>query len=354
MTRRAVSSLIATMTLAAAVPAVAQPAAPGDEVRIVVLGHIRGDAGGGLNPRLPELLEEVAELAPDLVVLTGDIIWGDVRNRPAADPARVEAEWDEVDAALAPLGVPIHRVPGNHDISGVGTRDIWWRRYGSLPRAVTVGDIRLLLLSSAWIPEDGDARHNPYVRGVDLPEEQVRWLEAELAKPASPVTLAFMHHLLWWQAEDGRWWREVHPLLARAGVDAVFTGDYGPLKFSFLERDDVRYYQSSIETPVSLDMLRINMPSRVLSAQFDNYLEVVVRGGAVDVRVHTIAEESSGEFTPERHTLIWRGPPPPIMARVRDFFSSRNRIAAVVVGLGGAFVAGVWVGRRRRRGGATK
>ena len=223
-------------------PTAAQSAGEAPEVRFAVLGHIRGDADGELNPRLVELWDRVRRLHPDFVVLTGDIIWGDFGS-PIADPAVVERQWAEVDAALATLGVPVYRVPGNHDISDVGSRDVWVRRYGALPRAVTVGGVRLLLLSSAWIPADGDPRHHLYTRGVDLDPTQVRWLGAQLAEPWAGPTFAFMHHLLWWEEDDGRWWTEVHPLLALGGVQALFSGDYGPLKFS--ESPDLKVGRSS-------------------------------------------------------------------------------------------------------------
>ncbi len=136
-------------------PLAAHPGGEDVDVRFVVLGHIRGHSPGGFNPKLPELLDEVRALNPAFVVLTGDIIWGDLFTTPRG-LERVEREWNEVDDALAVLDVPIYRVPGNHDISDAGTRDIWLRRYGELPRAVSETGARLLLLSSTWIPDDDD------------------------------------------------------------------------------------------------------------------------------------------------------------------------------------------------------
>lgn len=341
--------------LAAALAAApgALPPAGGDSARFVVLGHIRGDRHG-LNPRLGELLERARALRPDFVVLTGDIIWGDIQ-RPLTDPAVVEREWEEVDSAVATLGVPVYRVPGNHDIPDLPARDVWLRRYGSLPRAVVAGPVRLLLLSSTWMPADGDSGHTLFVRGVDLDSAQVAWLARELRSPA-PVqhTFAFMHHLLWWQPDDGRWWTEVHPLLVAGGVKAVFTGDYGPLKFSALERDGVRYYQSSIETPVSVDLLRARLSSRILSAQFDNFLEVRVAGPEVEVTVHTVAELSSGEFTPERHRAINEPlPSPPLAHRVWTAVGTPRRLAALGGAILGLLLIGFAVGRATARRGRS-
>lgn len=325
--------------------------AAADTTRFVVLGHIRGSAGK-LSPKLDELLREVRDLRPAFVVLTGDIIWGDVHKR-FAEPASIEREWDAVDSAVATLGVPVYRVPGNHDISDVPSRDVWIKRYGPLPNQVVVGDLRLLLVSSAWLPADGDTLHNPHIRGVDLDSAQVAWLAAELPKPGRHrMTMLFMHHLLWWEASDGRWWREVHPLLAKGGVTAVFSGDYGPLKFSTMTRDGVRYYQSSIEVPVDLGVLQDRISSRILSAQFDNFFEVVVTDDTAEVKVHTIAETSSNEFTPDRVRAINTprpGPGESLATRVWRRIGTPPRLAALFGGLGAVFLTGYWLGRRRSR-----
>ncbi|MFQ5691404.1 MAG: metallophosphoesterase family protein, partial [Gemmatimonadota bacterium] len=123
----------------------------------VVLGHLRGLRDGSLAYNLAELLDEVRELKPDFAVLTGDLIWGDTQTNPA-DSLRVVSEWNALDSALATLHTPIYRVPGNHDINDLVTRDIFFDRYGSIPRAVDVHGSRLILLGSGWIPADGDRR----------------------------------------------------------------------------------------------------------------------------------------------------------------------------------------------------
>jgi 3',5'-cyclic AMP phosphodiesterase CpdA len=339
-------ALMLAATLAAPVPAVSPP--PDSTFRFVVLGHIRGGSDGTLSPKLAELLDEVRALKPRLVVLPGDIIWGEVQSA-VVDPARVDAQWQAVDSALATLGVPVLRAPGNHDIAEHVTRDVWFRRYGTLPRSERVGNNRFIALSSAWIPAPGDTVRRRHIRGVDIDSAQVEWLRQELATDGGARhTFVVMHHLLWWAPDSAPWWREVHPLLARAGVRAVFSGDYGPMKFSHLTRDGVHYYQNSIETPVLLPLLQNNIRSRLLSSQFDNYLEVNVRGGDVRYTVHTIAEESSGEFTPAR----WRDvneppqPPPTLWSTIVDKAGGRRRLAIALAGMAVAFGAGWWWGRR--------
>lgn len=343
----AVAGLSAAPGPVAAVPAIAADSS----YRFVVVGHVRRDQRGGLlHPRLGELIERIKSLNPDLVFLTGDMVWGDVDSNPA-NAAEVEREWQALDSALATLPMPIHRVPGNHDISDLGTRDLYFRRYGRLPQVLEIRGSRFLLLSSAWIPPDGDTRHNPFVRPRALDSAQVQFLRSELGRPDRfDHTFVFQHHTLWWEP-DAPWWREVHPVLSQAGVDAVFAGDYGPLKFSFTEKDGVRYYQSSLEGDVSLGILRELISSRLLTAQFDNFLHVTVRGPRVDVEVRTVGETSSGKFTPERwrEVNLWEAPPAPLPTRLWRVVGSPRRIAVLALFTAGIFAAGWLAGRRWRR-----
>jgi len=335
-------------------PVAAVPARLADSsYRFVVVGHVRRDRTGELlHPRLGELIERIRGLNPDLVFLTGDMVWGDVDSNPA-NPTKVEREWQALDSALATLPMPIHRVPGNHDISDLGTRDLYFRRYGRLPQVFEFRGSRFLLLSSAWIPPDGDTRHNPYIRPSALDSGQVRFLQTELGRPDRFAhSFVFQHHILWWEP-DAPWWREVHPVMSQAGVAAVFAGDYGPLKFSFMEKDGVRYYQSSLEGDVKLAMLRDLISSRLLASQFDNFLLVTVRGPVVDVEVRTVGETSSGKFTPHRwrEVNLWQAPPPPLPARLWRVVGSPKRLAVIALFSAGIFGAGWFAGRRwaRRR-----
>ena len=288
-------------------PPVSAPLPAERPFRFVVLGHVRGDNSGALHPRLAETLHEVRRVRPDVVVLTGDLIWGDYHSWPP-DSAIVVEQWRQLDSALATLEVPVYRVPGNHDLHDPITRDIWSRRYGPLPQRIDVRGGRFLMLRSVGVRPTADT--DRMTRGVDIDGEQVEFLRRELGTGVQPgPTFIFLHHLLWWGADTTAWWREVHPLLAASGASAVFSGDYGPMKFSTMDRDGVRYFQTSIEFPVPVVMQRNRLASRLLSSQFDNFLVVSVDDEDVSVDVHTVAAVSSGQFTPERWREINEVPP---------------------------------------------
>ena len=314
----------------------------------VALGHVRGKGDGKLNPKIGELLERVSAVRPDFVLLTGDIVFGDVQS-DLADTVKVRGEWDQIDSAMATLGVPVHRVPGNHDISDLGTRDLWRNRYGALPAVVERHGSRFILLSSAWVPRDGDTRHLRITRPRELDSAQVDFLRNELARPGRwDHTFVVMHHMLWWD-ESASWWREVHPMLASAGVEAVFAGDYGPLKFSYLTRDSVQYLQASMEGIMSLQTLKNFERSRVLSSQFDNFLVVKVDGPAVDIRVETLGELSSPQFQPAFFEAMMPKPAATGWRADLAAFATRRRVA-ILAALGLlAFGVGILFGKRSRR-----
>ena len=310
----------------------------------VVLGHIRGDDNGKVSPLLDELLLEVQKLSPDLIFLTGDMIWGDVHNL-TPDPGVINRDWDRLDAALEKLGASVYRVPGNHDINDPVTRDIYSARYGNLPQAFTYGGSRFILLNSAWVPKGTDLPppKRPYVRGKQLDAKQIEFIQKELSGGQQYNNVfVFMHHLLWWHEEEAAWWRDVHPILVGGNVRAVFGGDYGPMKFSHMRRDGIDYVQSSIEGVPSIEILRVLMSSRLLSQQFDNYLYVMVDGASVTIEVKTIGEISMGNFTPERWRAVNEYEPPaePIVIRVWQIVGSPKRLTALAALIVVCFLSG--------------
>jgi hypothetical protein len=311
--------------------------------RVVVLGHIRGAPDGRLNYLIPKLVEDLRALRPDAVVMTGDMIWGDW-GAPRADRARVTAEWDQLDAAFAAIEAPIYRVPGNHDLHDRVTRDLFRERYGALPRVETVKGCRLLLLNSCWTPADDDDRSNVSYRGVDLDARQIEFLERELGSGAAKgKTFAFLHHVIWW-AGGAPWWRDVHPVLRRGGVRAVFGGDYGPYKVSHVARDGIDYMHCAIATEPEVAQMRSREQWRLLGQQPDCYLLVTVDGDDVDIDVRTVGVVGTGNFSPERWWSVYAYEP----GWLSDFYhrrlgSPRAALEAAAIAVGAAFAGGLLV-----------
>ena len=319
----------------------------------VVIGHIRGEEDNKPFFLLDELIAEVARLKPDMVFLTGDMIFGEW-HKTQVDASLITAHWERLDAALSQLEAPIYRVVGNHDINDPVTRDIYVARYGAPPQAVTYGNSRFLLLSSAYIPK-GDAppkTPRPYSRMPDLPSSQVEFIQHELTNADQYAHIfLFMHHIVWW-ASDRAWWRQVHPLLAKQNVRAVFAGDFGPSKFSYLRRDGIDYYHSALSGWVPANRLRTPL-GRVINFQFDNFLHVTVQNGQVHVDVKVLGARTSGKYNPAYWDEVFTiKSPPPLSWRqqIKQALGGRQRRAALAALLLGAFAMGgltVWLWARR-------
>ena len=146
----------------------------------------------------------VVRLAPDVVVVSGDLV------EDAEDP-----EYERVLELLEPLDVPVHVLAGNHD-----DRDALHRQFGVPGKAgaptqysADLGPLRLVVLDSTVPGHD----HG------ELDSERLEWLEAELsAEPERPALVA-MHH---------------PPLCTRVpAIDAIGLDDQGRLALgALLER----------------------------------------------------------------------------------------------------------------------
>ncbi|MDQ3572414.1 MAG: phosphodiesterase [Actinomycetota bacterium] len=140
--------------------------------------HIRLDDGGLSAAGLSAAVDAVMALAtsPDAVIVTGDLV---------DHPGR--AEYELVGELLAPFGVPVHVLAGNHD-----DRD-------ALRAAFPLGpaDPRAAYRYAATVRELAligfDTTIPGHVEGA-TDDEGIAWLDEQLgARPETPTVLA-MHH----------------------------------------------------------------------------------------------------------------------------------------------------------------
>jgi Icc protein len=138
--------------------------------------HIGAEwAEGDPVARLAAAVDSVRAMRPDAVLVSGDL----------ADHA-TDAEYEQVRELLAPLGTPVHVLPGNHD-----DRRALHRHFGvpgadgePVQYAVDLGPMRLVVLDTTRPGEDPGA----------LDAERLGWLDAELATTPEVPTLLAMHH----------------------------------------------------------------------------------------------------------------------------------------------------------------
>lgn len=127
---------------------------------------------------------------PDLLVNLGDAIEDEGRD---ADLAR----YIECQQILRGARAELVNVAGNHDTIHLTREDLTrvWGREGQLFYSLDRGDYHLVVLHT----------HERKDVDVRLPEAQLEWLEADLAKTALPVVVLMHHPASEQDLEDSFW-----------------------------------------------------------------------------------------------------------------------------------------------------
>ncbi len=129
----------------------------------------------GCNPwqSMQAVLQQAIQVRPDGLLLTGDL----------ADSGE-RAAYEHLQGAIAPFGLPVYCLPGNHDNLDV-MQDVL--RSQGTPQAIDLGHWQLLLLSSVLLSAQ-------FGEGY-LTTETLQWLQAELRRePHKPTAIALHHH----------------------------------------------------------------------------------------------------------------------------------------------------------------
>jgi 3',5'-cyclic AMP phosphodiesterase CpdA len=139
------------------------------------------------------------QVNPDLVINLGDVIEDESAGQDAT-------RYGHFVAMLREIGKPVIHVAGNHDTINL-TADELCAMWGNT--------------SSATYSEDHDGVHFAILRTIEhrgerieLPEEQLRWLERDLAATTLPCVV-LMHHPASEMRLDGNRWFEKRPNLCR-------------------------------------------------------------------------------------------------------------------------------------------
>jgi len=182
--------------------------------------HIKDTQSG----YFPSIINTLNSLDNAFVVFVGDLIPG--YNSPEnADLTR--KQWDAYTEVMKKLSLPVHAVPGNHDIWDRKSKELYTETVGNLWHSFEYKKSLFIGLSS----------EEPGMQSR-FSDEQMRWLKRELKKADSAAYLfVFVHQPIW---RYGSFWKEeVHPLFKQAGVDGVFAGHEH--RYEYREEDGIAY-----------------------------------------------------------------------------------------------------------------
>jgi predicted phosphodiesterase len=190
--------LLVVMLLAAV--AVAAP------VRFAIIGD---RTGGHQDSVYEKIVAEVAAAKPEFVITVGDAIEGYTE-----DTTELNKEWQEYKAIVAPLAMPLHLTPGNHDITTDGQLGPYERNAGKPYYSFDYKNMHFIVLDvSRWESSD------------KIPAEQLDWLAADLATARKARFRFVFFHKPFWTATTAEGKPDtLHSLFRKYGVDAVFNG----------------------------------------------------------------------------------------------------------------------------------
>jgi len=268
-----------------------------EDFRFAVIGDTQPYVGPGIdvhavNKYFLRTIPDINAKEPDFLVHVGDYIMGNAAFPP---PYRtivdiIEKEWDAHDEAVEKLTMPVHMVPGNHDIWNATSVRIWNdRRYGPFYYSWEHKGCHFVVLNT----EDGPPFRNdlpPKKWRPRISDEQLEWLKHDLAKASSARRIfVFMHRPLW--AYDNNnpindpedWNERVHPVLALYGVDTLFSGHWHEYCLH-PKKDGVRYIITGGGG------CNLNKPYEHLGG-FHHFLTVDVKGESTRIKIIKEDEE---------------------------------------------------------------
>jgi|GEM_PF-728111 len=182
----------------------------------------------------PQMLAEAEALSPNFMMIIGDLIEG------YDSPEVVQEEWNQFFAVTAGAGVPMVGLVGNHDVNDLTTEKIWQERIGELVFSFDYGNTHFIGLNSE---EEAVLIKKPTTTGIIF-KEQIAWLKADLeAHKNSPNIIVFIHEPFFrkaWYPEAENNWEEIHALLKKYPVRAVFAGHWHEYR-KMPDRDGIQY-----------------------------------------------------------------------------------------------------------------
>jgi predicted phosphodiesterase len=174
-------------------------------VRFAVIGD--SGTGGGAQQKIADRIAASHKLFPfEFVLMLGDNLYG------SEDPDDYEKKFERPYRPLLDAGVKFYAALGNHDDpTQANYKDFNMNGQRFYTFKAPRGSVRFFALDSTY-----------------MQEQQIKWLQKELANSDSDWKIAFFHHPLYSSGEkhgsDLELRKQLEPLFLEHGVDLVLTG----------------------------------------------------------------------------------------------------------------------------------
>ena len=227
------------------------PASPDGSFSFAVFGDSRG-----FNEALSAVVEKVNQAGVDFAIHLGDLT-----------PMGTQEQYQEALSALNLLQVPVYLTPGNHDVQGPNSSQLYREAFGATSYSFSYGGVR-------FVGVDTSSLH--------FNETQQQWLAQQLEQASSRMQpiIVFTHtppfdprpggnHSLLSSEEASSF----HSLMVEYGVSLVVAGHIHI--YNFTQLDGVRYLVSGGAGAA------LHAPPE--EGGFYHYVRVTVAEGEVDV-----------------------------------------------------------------------
>ena len=175
-------------------------------------------------------IKEVNMLHPDFVIISGDIVFGQLY------PFEYNIEYKKSYELLQTFDVPIFLIPGNHDgynrIIEDGF-DLWQRYFGPLNYSFDFGNYHFTGVNTFDMPKLYRLTFLfiPLNWGGSISDDQLQWIQNDLEKSDADLNFMFLHHNpLWDTTQDSLIGKEYEnrenllSLIYENDVDMVLAG----------------------------------------------------------------------------------------------------------------------------------
>ena len=175
-------------------------------------------------------IEEINLLNPDFIVITGDLVFGQMY------PFEYTIEYKKCYEILQMFQVPTYLCPGNHDgyvQCGQDGFKFWKEYFGPLNYSFDYGDYHFTSVNSYDWPKLArfGISYLVFNWGGYVQEEQLEWIEKDLKDNNAKLNFMLLHHNPIWDTKNDSLFKngyegreELLSLIEKYDVDAVLAG----------------------------------------------------------------------------------------------------------------------------------
>ena len=175
-------------------------------------------------------IQEVNLIHPDFVVITGDLVFGQLY------PFEYSFEYRKLYQILQEFDVPTYLCPGNHDgyvQCGQDGFEFWQKYFGPLYYSFDYGKAHFIMANSYDWPKPSRfaISYLAFNWGGYIGNQQLRWIEDDLKNTSASIKFLLLHHNPLWDTKndsllkngyEGR--KEILSLIEKYGINAVLDG----------------------------------------------------------------------------------------------------------------------------------